>query len=55
MLIRENNLFEEIELFRKNKTRTHKIICISDYAEVLVLSFEYFMMFSPREMISINI
>lgn len=52
MLIRENNLFGEIELFRKNKTRTHNVICISDIAEVLVLRYDYFMMFSPREMIS---
>lgn len=52
MLIRENNLFGEIELFKKNKTRTHNVVCVSDIAEVLVLTYEYFMMLCPQEMLN---
>ena len=52
MLIRENNLFGETELFKKNKTRTHNVVCVSDIAEVLVLTYEYFMMLCPQEMLN---
>ena len=52
MLIRENNLFGEIELFKKQKKRTHNVVCVSDIAEVLVLTYEYFMMLCPQEMLN---
>ena len=52
VVIRDNDCFGEIEMFKHIKLRTHTVTCLSERAELLLLNFNYIKSLCPREMIA---
>ena len=52
VVIRDNNVFGEIEMFKLVKYRTHSVICLTENAQVLSINYNYFKSLCPKEMIN---
>lgn len=52
VVIRDNNVFGEIEMFKQVKHRTHSVICLTENAQVLSINYNYFKSLCPKEMIN---
>lgn len=50
VVIRDNDCFGEIEMFKQIKIRTHTVTCLSEHAELLILNFNYIKSLCPREL-----
>ena len=51
VVIRDNNFFGEIEMYKQIKHRTHSVICLTENSKVLSINYNYFKSLCPKEMI----